>query len=175
MGAMPFLRGLRDEGRLVSYLQRCTASMRLDTATSVSLKSIEKMNSMLTKVHALLSDDGLPIYDSRVAGSAAALVEMFRLESGISDTPQADLLFPSVGGATRKRQVTACFRMRRGTRQSVIWTIRSIRSDGLTQRFVLAVSWSLCFIKTRPFFNAREPSRKGRELLKPASSWLDMT
>jgi hypothetical protein len=74
-GAMPFLNSLDN---LPQYLIDTQRALRLDTANLNSLSSIGRMNAMLTKVHALLSEDGLPIYDSRVAGAIGALVEMYR-------------------------------------------------------------------------------------------------
>lgn len=51
---------------------------------------------MLTKVHALYADDGLPIYDSRVAAAIASLVEMWRNLNGLCSNvlPKA-LTFPA--------------------------------------------------------------------------------
>lgn len=43
---------------------------------------IGRMNSTLAKVHALYATDGLPIYDSRVAGAVASLVELWEREHG---------------------------------------------------------------------------------------------
>jgi hypothetical protein len=55
------------------------------------------MNSMLTKVHALASRDGLRIYDSRVAAAIASLVELWRRVQGRAGEPQPlALAFPAI-------------------------------------------------------------------------------
>lgn len=83
-GAMAFLLERAGEKDLVAYLVRTRKDFKLDTATLAGELSVRKMNSMLTKVHALASGDGLPIYDSRVAAAIAALVEMWRRAAGRS-------------------------------------------------------------------------------------------
>lgn len=76
-GATPFLKDLG--GGLCKYIQNTGTDFYLST-TSLSAPSstVKMMNSMLTKIHALYSIDGLPIYDSRVAAAIATLVEMWR-------------------------------------------------------------------------------------------------
>jgi hypothetical protein len=60
------------------------------------------MNSMLAKVHAFHSEDGLPIYDSRVAFAAAALVEIYRRELSLSwDSVLDEVAFPAIDRARR--------------------------------------------------------------------------
>lgn len=95
-GARPFLRALADEGELVAYLAGARADFSLHTAQLSGKLGVRKMNSMLTKVHALASDDGLPIYDSRVAAAIASLVEMWRRAAGRATQPLPALLtFPA--------------------------------------------------------------------------------
>ena len=72
---------------ICSYLRTCTEVLRLDRAevdpTGVGLPAFRSpvmMNAMLTKVHSLLAQDGLPIYDSRVAGAMATLVALYASE-----------------------------------------------------------------------------------------------
>ena len=75
-------RFLKDKGKdLPEYLAETTEIFCLSEADLSDLSKIEKMNSMLTKVHAMAARDGLPIYDSRVAAASAALVEHFNIES----------------------------------------------------------------------------------------------
>lgn len=95
-GAYPFLVGLGTG--LSEYICRNGQLMSLATAdTATSLTPGGQMNSMLTKVHAFYSVDGLPIYDSRVAGAAATLVEIWRRSRGYSQNPlPEELSFPSV-------------------------------------------------------------------------------
>lgn len=99
-GAYPFLVGLGDN--LVSYLRETKQAFTLATADTWSIvPPVKAMNSMLTKVHAFLSTDGLPIYDSRVAVAMATFVEAWRQETLdadlLADTPIPDVLhFPTV-------------------------------------------------------------------------------
>jgi hypothetical protein len=76
VGAVRFLRG--EGGNLANYLSRAKRVLSLSEASLDKLDGICEMNAMLTKVHALAAVDGLPIYDSRVAGAIGALVEMHR-------------------------------------------------------------------------------------------------
>lgn len=96
-GATPFLEGLHAQGALGAYLSGASGALRLDAARILpGWQPVRKMNSMLTKVHALAADDGLPIYDSRVAAALATLVEMWRRERGDwSRKPPAALAFPA--------------------------------------------------------------------------------
>jgi hypothetical protein len=87
-GAMPFLKALHAEGKLAEYLDTSSRAFALDVAViDASRPQAAKMNSMLTKVHALASHDGLPIYDSRVAAAIAALVELWRRSQGRTGEP----------------------------------------------------------------------------------------
>lgn len=96
VGALPYLSGLHEQKALVGYLDTARRAFALDTAV-IDPRSPQapKMNSMLTKVHALASTDGLPIYDSRVAAAIAALVELWRRAEGIEQRPlPEELVFP---------------------------------------------------------------------------------
>jgi hypothetical protein len=108
VGAFPYLSMLRDEGKLAGYLDGTRRAFTLDDAVIDDERpAAMKMNSMLTKVHALASDDGLPIYDSRVAAAIAALVELWRREEGKTLQPlPAELTFPAV---SRGRSVRCLF------------------------------------------------------------------
>jgi len=103
-GAYPFLHGLADPS---GYICTAAAQLSLATADLAVLGNISKMNSMLTKVHALDATDGLPIYDSRVAVAIATLVEIYRScrTPGWTSVP-ALLTFPSLDPA---RAVTSLF------------------------------------------------------------------
>lgn len=108
VGALPFLRS---QASLLRYLNAVKSDLALQTAVAQpagELPAILAMNSMLTKVHALNSGDGLPIYDSRVAGAIATLVETWRCEDGQTAEPlSAALVFPAVGGGGQRRSVHA--------------------------------------------------------------------
>lgn len=97
VGASPFLNELHTNKELSAYLRSARSAFNLDSAiTDAAQPPATRMNSMLTKVHALASDDGLPIYDSRVAAAIAALVELWRRDNGLQgeDLPK-ELCFPA--------------------------------------------------------------------------------
>lgn len=75
-GAWRFIGELGEN--LHDYMKASAAQLSLAGGDTNHTHQIQEMNSMLTKVHALASTDGLPIYDSRVAASIASLVEMCR-------------------------------------------------------------------------------------------------
>lgn len=109
-GASKFLETKYKARTLVAYLNECGSVLRLESAALDNLNSIEKMNSMLTKVHALVANDGLPIYDSRVAVAIASLVEMYRRDMKLSALPHM-LSFPAVPAASKpeRRKVRHLF------------------------------------------------------------------
>lgn len=104
VGARPFLARRAGAGELADYLRLCEKHFALDSADLALFEPhvaqsnpVERMNSMMTKIHALLSEDGLPIYDSRVAAAIAALVAMFQQEHAVGWTQVPEsLLFPAV-------------------------------------------------------------------------------
>lgn len=103
-GAIPFLEQVPD---LPSYLDSCRSALALDTANTDLFDPVSKMNAMLTKVHSLLAEDGLPIYDSRVAAAIALLVERYRrsLECSWTDVPHC-LQFKATDRDNLKRRVS---------------------------------------------------------------------
>lgn len=105
-GARPFIEQQFAAKRLVTYLDTTRAAFSLGTGGLDQLGCVEAMNSMLTKVHALASGDGLPIYDSRVAAAIASLVEIFRLQRrpGWKTIP-GELLFPTMANEARRKVV----------------------------------------------------------------------
>jgi hypothetical protein len=107
-GAWPYLSGLHEQGKLAEYLDAARRAFALDGALiDESRPQAAKMNSMLTKVHALASADGLPIYDSRVAAAIAALVESWRRDTGRTGDPlPRELVFPAT---TADRSVLCLF------------------------------------------------------------------
>lgn len=96
-GASPFLARMHAEKTLATYLQAAKSAFNLDEAvTNATHPPAARMNSMLTKVHALASDDGLPIYDSRVAAAIGSLVELWRRDTGLQEQALPDeLVFPA--------------------------------------------------------------------------------
>lgn len=110
-GAFVFLD--RMQARVVPYLRTTESVFRLATAdTGMLVPPVEQMNAMLTKVHAFLATDGLPIYDSRVAAAIATLVEMWRRATLPSHTLPATpipvaLNFPSLSSRGKRRRTVA--------------------------------------------------------------------
>lgn len=104
-GAYPFLENLGPN--LVPYLLQVQAAFALTTADAgLLVPPVQKMNSMLTKVHAFLATDGLPIYDSRVAVAIGTLVEAWRQDpqSALAATPIPRALhFPTVPARNPER------------------------------------------------------------------------
>ncbi|WP_076998039.1 hypothetical protein [Variovorax sp. KK3] len=103
VGANAYLASLGD--RLPEYLRRTGAAMRLACPDESGIfRVVPKMNSTLGKIHSLLALDGLPIYESRIAAAIAALVEIWRRETGRAGEPlPAFLRFPAVGGQLQRR------------------------------------------------------------------------
>lgn len=102
-GAIPFLQNLEN---ICAYLAVTRSSMQLDHADIDTVTNVLEMNAMLTKVHALLSVDGLPIYDSRVAGAVGVLVECYRqtLNNPWTDLPEL-LTFRATDRSNVRRRV----------------------------------------------------------------------
>ncbi len=98
-----FLGRLHGDNELITYFERASSTLSLATADiGKAWPSIEKFNAGLTKIHAMLSNDGLPIFDSRVGAAIGALVALFQISRGQSE-PSGLLRFPS--GSARGRQL----------------------------------------------------------------------
>lgn len=106
VGARPFLEDkVGAPNGLCSYLDQVRKAAELGCANILNLKVVEEMNSMLTKVHAMASVDGLPIYDSRVAAAIACLVEIYRHNSGLNwATIPVCLAFPAIPEDQKKNR-----------------------------------------------------------------------
>lgn len=102
IGAAPFLNNLHSNQELVSYLKTTKVAFSLSKASTETLNEVRNMNSMLTKVHAFVSDDGLQIYDSRVAAAIASLYEIHRRKTRppLNNVP-IFLRFPAIDRARR--------------------------------------------------------------------------
>lgn len=94
------LSNLRDKGRLAEYLYSWQGRLRLESATiPFPGPSPEWMNSGMTKVVALASNDGLPIYDGRIGGALASLEALYSLEKN-----DYEPRYPVIrGGASRAK------------------------------------------------------------------------
>lgn len=140
VGATEFLRLKYEDKTLVSYLSTVQLKLNLDTADYSALEGIGEMNAMLTKVHAIGSSDGLPIYDSRVAGAIACLIELYFIKNdpGRACLPST-LTFKSTDSAER-RQVTGLV----STQRIPGIITRSVSESGKKQR---AIDWSAAKIR----------------------------
>jgi hypothetical protein len=101
VGANLFLTGFDQPGQLGTYLRETKAAFDLTKDDPEQLRAVHKMNAMLSKVHALMADDGLPIYDSRVSGAIATMAELYRREKGLTSLPES-IRFPATGGPRRR-------------------------------------------------------------------------
>lgn len=103
VGAIAFLSALGKD--LPSYLKGVRHALRLDsTQASDDFGPVLRMNSTLSKIHALYAADGLPIYESRVAAAIATLVELWRRQTDRADEPLPEVLrFPSAGSQQQRR------------------------------------------------------------------------
>jgi hypothetical protein len=111
VGAGAFLRHLHESNDTVlpDYIRSVGNALRLAEAivSLDGLAAVLRMNSMLVKIHSLYADDGLPIYDSRVAAAIAVLVEMWRRSRRTDGAPLPPaLLFPAT---QRSRSVLSLF------------------------------------------------------------------
>ena len=95
---------------LINYFSNTKVALKLANANldDVSLfltndNAPELMNAMLTKAHALLSEDGLPIYDSRVAGSISTLVELWMKQEKRHEPTSNLLIFKATDRSVRRR------------------------------------------------------------------------
>ena len=107
-GALPFLKS---HPNLLTYLESVRQELNLKTAVISAdnkFTHVQLMNSMLTKVHSFFSNDGLPIYDSRVAGAVATIVATWLAEKQIGGVNKMHpMLFPEVGAGGLRRSVLA--------------------------------------------------------------------
>lgn len=108
-GASRFLDSLVADRKLKAYLNEVKEVFRLDSKFGPLRGQVAEMNSMLTKIHALMSDDGLPIYDSRVAAAAASFVEIYSRDVQSNFVCPRELIFPAVGGGGERRSVSRLF------------------------------------------------------------------
>lgn len=101
VGATPFFTALPN---LREYLVNAQEVFTLAGADTENVDGIGEMNSMITKVHALASEDGLPIYDSRVAAAIGCLVEIYRrvMNPTWNQLPEV-LAFKAVDDSPRRR------------------------------------------------------------------------
>ena len=113
VGAIKFLTEKKFDGSLCEYIEQCQIQLCLDNADDTNLDKIGDMNAMLTKVHAIAAIDGLPIYDSRVAGAIACLIEIYfrNVEPDRKELPK-ELTFNPTDPAARRQVSGLCSTIR---------------------------------------------------------------
>jgi hypothetical protein len=95
-GALPFLSNTQD---LAQYLINCKQIFKLNQA-DLSNIAVRRYDAGMTKIHALLDANGLPIYDSRVGAAISMLHAIFLNKKNIK---RPFLSFPT--GAARGQQI----------------------------------------------------------------------
>lgn len=102
-GATPQLEFLKSENALLQYLEKAKTIFDGDTISTDNItKKVRFAGSMWTKIYALNSVSGAPIYDTRVAAAICTLLAIFRHETK-SWTSKDSLLNFSVSTRERKR------------------------------------------------------------------------
>lgn len=96
---------------------------------------------MLTKVHALASSDGLPIYDSRVAVAIASLVELWRTARRTNGQPLPETLtFPAAYNSRTVRNdafpAAVSPGVIGGANATVSWASAKVRLGWLMEKFL---------------------------------------
>ncbi|SAL16364.1 hypothetical protein AWB64_00970 [Caballeronia sordidicola] len=105
-GAIPFIESKVRENAWCAYLRELAPLFALDgdqTLDELHAGNVQRFDSGLTKIHALLDTTGSPIYDSRVGAALAMLFEMFRRDARSNGNKHDALGFPS--GPARGRQI----------------------------------------------------------------------
>lgn len=100
VGATIDIKNLASNNQLTSYLNKTKAIFEAKTLEVGLLKEICYTGSMWTKIYALNSDDGLPIYDSRVAMGMVGLVHLFHKNQKIQSKAADQFLSFSVPAGT---------------------------------------------------------------------------
>ena len=102
-GATPQLKYLVSKNELLQYLERAKIIFEGDTISTDNITTNVKFaGSMWTKIYALNSVSGTPIYDTRVAAAICTLLAIFRHETK-SWTSKGSLLNFSVSTREKKR------------------------------------------------------------------------
>lgn len=83
-GGMQLLQHKAQQGSLTKYLSECAVALALENPNE-NFGCVKRMDSMLTKVHSLAADDGLPIYDSRVAGTMSVAFHAYQNAEGVDE------------------------------------------------------------------------------------------
>jgi hypothetical protein len=155
-GARPFLTALGPN--ICHYIAQAHQEMALDTANlCTGFQAVQIMNSMLTKVHAFYSTEGLPIYDSRVSAAAAALVEFWRRQSDTRQLPDT-LCFPLAGGSQKPQHKLTCLFEQPLTPGTLLYTVQSTPQRWASAKVRLA--WVMAeTLRKSPALFAGQPDR----------------
>jgi len=104
-GATPQLKCLKSQNELLRYLEQAKNTFDGDTISTDQIKrDIKFSGSMWTKIYALNSVSGAPIYDTRVAAAICTLVALFRYTNK-SQPRKRSLLDFSVSTQEKKRKL----------------------------------------------------------------------
>ncbi len=104
LGARSFIEEMARNNQLIKYMVSIRDIFGVSGNKNIedlSNLTIKKFNSGLTKIHAFLDNDGLPIYDSRVGAAIAMFYALYLSRTGYSASPL--LSFPV--GCARGNQV----------------------------------------------------------------------
>lgn len=102
-GATPQLEYLKSKKGLLQYLERAKNIFDGDTISTDNIaQNVKFSGSMWTKIYALNSVSGAPIYDTRVAAAISTLLALFRHKTN-SWTTKGSLLNFSVSTRVGKR------------------------------------------------------------------------
>lgn len=155
-GARPFLTTLGPG--ICQYIAQAHQEMALNTANlHTGFPGVQLMNSMLTKVHAFYSTEGLPIYDSRVSAASAALVEFWRQHSGTHQLPDT-LSFPLAGGSQKPQHKLTCLFDQAISPGTLLYTIQNTPQRWASAKVRLA--WVMAeTLRKAPALFAGQPDR----------------
>jgi hypothetical protein len=104
--AIPFIESKVRQNAWCAYLRELAPLFALDgdqMLEGLHGGNVQRFDSGMTKIHALLDTTGSPIYDSRVGAALAMLHEMFRCDARSRGIQHHALGFPS--GPARGRQI----------------------------------------------------------------------
>lgn len=99
-----FYEKLHADNNLIEYHEKLhdpDSGLLIPNIINTSKLNVKKMSSGITKVHALLSNGYLPIYDSRVAATLMECVSTFCVYKGYDRVPQ--ILLMACGKARNKK------------------------------------------------------------------------
>ena len=84
-GAVPFLHRMEKNNQVIPYLE--SMKNKLNPSENINLEglnenTVQRFDAGMTKIHAIIDDNGSPIYDSRVGAAISLLYQMYKRENG---------------------------------------------------------------------------------------------